>query len=99
MGLTDEALAAFEAGDQTALHLGPWMLSPLAVDGSTPPAWAGQSVWADSWCEVWALRQALANSMSEAHRNRVRRPFAYVMIAGRFCIGKRDAASFLPLLI
>jgi hypothetical protein len=42
-GLTPEAIAAFKAGDEIALHqalgLGTWMPSPFDVDGPEPPDW------------------------------------------------------------
>ena len=36
------------------------MPSPLDVDKPHAPGWAGKSAWADSWAEVWELRQGLA---------------------------------------
>ena len=60
--ITPEAIAAFRAGDELALHralnLRPWQPSPIVVDGPNPPADAGLC-FAGAWATIWALRQEL----------------------------------------
>ncbi|NCQ23693.1 MAG: hypothetical protein COW54_05975 [Rhodobacteraceae bacterium CG17_big_fil_post_rev_8_21_14_2_50_63_15] len=65
--ITPEAVAAFGAGDQMALHralgLAPWQVSPLDADTPAPPAWAShRTAWAESWPVAHDLRQALTEA-------------------------------------
>lgn len=59
--ITQEAIAAFKAGDvialQRALRLPPWQVSPLTVAGKCP--WPPGSGGAITWVDSVGLREAL----------------------------------------
>jgi len=59
--ITAEAVAAFQAGDETVLHralgLKPWQVSPLAVD--TAPGEGDGTGWGHSFLLARQLRAAL----------------------------------------
>lgn len=62
--VTAEAVAAFVAGDEGALHraldLRPWQPSPLEADHDAPPAWVRPgAAWAEAWPLVRGLRLEL----------------------------------------
>jgi len=70
--ITPEAIEAFHAGDERALHralgLTPWEASPL--DANEGPAPYGGELWRASWPQAQALRRALLKySMIKGTKN------------------------------
>jgi hypothetical protein len=64
--ITPEAVVAFVAGDDMALHralgLRPWERSPLDVDDGPCPDWGGDQ-WRASWEQAQELRRQLEKAL------------------------------------
>ena len=78
--ITPDAIAAFEAGDGSALHLalglGPWVPSPLEVHPDEPSPWPAGSGGAEYWPLAVELRRELmaagAKMPTRGHHSPVR---------------------------
>jgi hypothetical protein len=67
--ITPEAVEAYRTGSSYdvnhALHLPPWFPPVFTVDEPHPPADVCEA-WRDPWAEVWEIRQALDEAVSDA---------------------------------